>query len=103
MKIKTKIEIINEINVEEIITYDVHYLKSAYKGNSKGSRVIAFLNMPTYDDIIDNKPEGFIDGNYTTLVKERRIIKDLDNNKYIYNYPYCDKPFTPLYYPIIEN
>lgn len=103
MKIKTKVELICEIDVEEVTTYDVHYLKVEYNGNTKGSRVTCFYNMPTHDDIVDFKPDGIKEGEYTTLIKEKRLIKDLSNNKYIYNYPYCNKPFVPLYYTVIEN
>ena len=99
MKITIKTELTKEINAEEITTYDVHYFKAKLNGNTKGSKVIGFLNMPSYDDIIDNKPFE----EYTTIIKERRIIKDLDNGKYIFNYPYSNKSFTPQYYNIIEN
>lgn len=115
MIINIKVEEIKQLQVDEVIIYDVHYMLSAFSGNYSGSRIVSFSNMPTTDDIEENNPfkintKGIPkkaldeDGNvsYMTIVKEKQIIKT-DDKKYIYNYNYSDKEFLPKYYSVIEN
>ena len=114
MIIKLKIEEIVTVNCDEITIYDVHYMILQFKGNNSFSQIVSFSNMPSSDDILDNCPfkipvklnEPHPQIPYTTVIKERQIIKIIysdSNPKYIYNYPHSDIPFVPGYYKVIEN